>query len=96
MKGNYLEPNENGELQSVYTVGKDNQWQRSPSFDPSNRITLSWHNINVFVKPEKKRFWHTGKKYDINEQKQLLHGGKYNPIFLISNSILSPLPNFIS
>ncbi|GFS54142.1 protein white [Nephila pilipes] len=72
MNGNYIEPNDKGELQSVYTVEKDACFQRSPSFDPSHRVTLSWHNINVYVKPKRRRFWYPGQKYDINEQKQLL------------------------
>lgn len=46
--------------------------QRSPSFDPANRVTLSWHNINAFVRPTGKKFWKFRNQYDINEQKQLI------------------------
>lgn len=47
--------------------------QRSPSFDPANRVTLSWHDINVFVRPAKRKLWNFKNKYDINERKQLLN-----------------------
>lgn len=58
---------------SSITRGNDPILQRSPSFDPANRVTLSWHNINVFVGKPKKRFWNFRNNYDVSEQKQLLH-----------------------
>ncbi|GFY43706.1 protein white [Trichonephila inaurata madagascariensis] len=54
-------------------MDKDSIYQRSPSFDPQNRITLSWHNINVYVKPKGRRFSSCRNQYDVNEKKQLLH-----------------------
>ncbi|KAF8791853.1 Protein white like protein [Argiope bruennichi] len=62
------------EPQGVYVVGNDYILQRSPSFDPSQRITLSWHNINVTVKPKKKTLLSYFKRgNDVPETKQLLY-----------------------
>lgn len=52
---------------------KDYIYQRSPSFDPQNRITLSWHNINVYVKPKGRRICSCRNPNDVNDKKQLLH-----------------------
>ncbi|GIY64874.1 hypothetical protein CDAR_240141 [Caerostris darwini] len=62
-------------IQEIYTVGKDAIFQRSPSFDPANRVTLSWHNIDVYVKPKGRNYCNFRKRSD--EQKQLLHNGKW-------------------
>ncbi|GFS54140.1 protein white [Nephila pilipes] len=67
-------PGERPALSSlVFFKDKDSIFQRSPSFDPQNRITLSWHNINVFVKPKGRRICSCRNQYDVNEKKQLLH-----------------------
>ncbi|KAG8166303.1 hypothetical protein JTE90_005108, partial [Oedothorax gibbosus] len=44
------------------------------SFDPADRVTLSWRNVNVFVKPQRGRFRRFFKKNDVSDRKQLLHG----------------------
>ncbi|GIY37999.1 hypothetical protein CEXT_638412 [Caerostris extrusa] len=59
---------------STINSGKDAIFQRSPSFDPANRVTLSWHNIDVYVKPKGRNYCNFRKRSD--EQKQLLHNGK--------------------
>ncbi|GFQ95823.1 protein white [Trichonephila clavata] len=72
----YLIQDQNDEIYKNYSTinkDKDSFYQRSPSFDPQNRITLSWHNINVYVKPKGRRFSSCRNQYDVNEKKQLLH-----------------------
>ncbi|KFM65485.1 Protein white, partial [Stegodyphus mimosarum] len=58
---------------SAINNGDDPILQRVPSFDAANKVTLSWHNINVFVKPKKKSIFKFGNQYDVNQQKQLLN-----------------------
>ncbi|CAL1279820.1 unnamed protein product [Larinioides sclopetarius] len=73
MGKNFEVPDSIQESQSVYTVGKDYTLQRSPSFDPANRVTISWSNINVFVKPKKKTLFSYFRNGNDVEEKQLLY-----------------------
>ncbi|XP_015906784.1 protein white isoform X2 [Parasteatoda tepidariorum] len=61
--------NSYGENQEIYHTGID--IKRSASFDPSNKIFLTWHNVSVFVKP-KQSLLKFRRQSDANESKQLL------------------------
>ncbi|KAG8177287.1 hypothetical protein JTE90_029423 [Oedothorax gibbosus] len=56
------------------TTGSKDPLKRKSSFDPSRRVTLSWHNIEVFVKPQRGRFACCSDHSEIRDCKQLLHG----------------------
>ncbi|XP_054719148.1 protein white-like [Uloborus diversus] len=82
----------NGSIQTgfqdiqVYTVDNDATLQRLPSFDPANRVTLSWHNINAFAKPKQRRCWNCKSDEEAEERKQILKdvNGEVQPGHLLA------------